>query len=147
MSSDDAAVPEDGAGDGETGGEQAGDERRRFPRLAKACAIRVRPLEGMERTLEGIEAVTVNISGGGLCYASDQPVAVGAFLAVELQMNDLESPVLALARAAYCGASGPPFEVGLEFWWVGWGDDSAQRAISDLIKTELRQDGERQDDD
>ena len=49
-----------------------------------------------------------------------------------------EADALALARAASCSPEGPPFEAGLEFWWVGWGDDSAQRAISDFIKTELR---------
>jgi len=117
----------------------SGKERRRFPRLSTACAIRVRPLSGVNLTGDGIEGMTVNISGGGLRYKSEACVELGAFLAVELRLPDFPSPVLALARAAFCSSDGPPFEVGLEFWWVGWGDDSAQRAISDFIKTELRQ--------
>ena len=120
-------------------GTGSGKERRRFPRLSTACAIRVRPLSGVNLTGDGIEGMTVNISGGGLRYKSDVGVELGAFLAVEMSLPDFPSPVLALARAAFCSAEGPPFEVGLEFWWVGWGDDSAQRAISDFIKTELRQ--------
>jgi hypothetical protein len=119
-----------------------GKERRRFPRLSTACAIRVRPLSGVNLTGDGIEGVTVNISGGGLCYRSDVAVELGAFLAVELRLPDFPSPVLALARAASCTSAGALYEVGLEFWWVGWGDDSAQRAISDFIKTELRQEGD-----
>ena len=119
-----------------------GKERRRFPRLSTACAIRVRPLSGVNLTGDGIEGVTVNISGGGLRYRSDVAVELGAFLAVELRLPDFPSPVLALARAAFCSSEGPPHEVGLEFWWVGWGDDSAQRAISEFIKTELRQQDE-----
>ena len=120
----------------------SGKERRRFPRLSTACAIRVRPLSGVNLTGDGIEGMTVNISGGGLRYKSDAAVELGAFLAVELRLPDFPSPVLALARAAFCGKEGPPFEVGLEFWWVGWGDDSAQQAISEFIKTELRTDGD-----
>jgi hypothetical protein len=127
---------DDAAGTGENAG---GGERRRFPRLSKSCSIRVRPLSGMTPDDAGLDAVTVNISGGGLCYQSGHSVAPGSFVAVELQMPDLESPVLALARAAFCSGEASPYEVGLEFWWVGWGDDSAQRAISDLIKSELRQ--------
>ena len=128
-----------GAGAGGGTGTGADRDRRRFPRLAKSCHIRVRALAGMENADTGLDAVTVNISGGGLCYESPEARPVGSFLAVELRMSELESPVLALARAVFCSSQGPPFEVGLEFWWVGWGDDSAQRAISDLIKTELRQ--------
>lgn len=119
-----------------------GADRRRFPRLAKECRIRVRPLSGIEARDDGFDAMTVNISGGGLCYQTDEPVEPGAFVAVELTIPGLESPVLALARSAFCSAADAGHEVGLEFWWVGWGDDSAQRAISDLIKTELRQQGD-----
>jgi len=117
-------------------------ERRRFPRLSTACAIRVRPLSGVDIGGDGIEGMTVNISGGGLRYSSDSAVEPGQFLAVELRLPDFPSPVLALARAAFSSEDGPPFEIGLEFWWVGWGDDSAQRAISEFIKTELRQQDE-----
>ena len=114
-----------------------GAERRQFPRLRETCHIRVRKLDGLTLPGDGTDAVTVNISGGGLCFFSDDQLENGMFVAVELTLPDFESPVLALARTAYCGTEGPPFETGLEFWWVGWGDDSAQRAIADFIKTEL----------
>ncbi len=115
-----------------------GKERRRFPRLSTECSIRVRPLAGINLTGDGLEGVTVNISGGGLCYASSVAMETGGFVAVELALTEFPSPVLALARVAFCREAGPPFDIGLEFWWVGWGDDSAQRAIGDFIKTELR---------
>jgi hypothetical protein len=124
------------ADDAETGG----DNRRRFPRLRESCNIRVRPLTGatLPDGVDGVDAMTVNISGGGLCYEGAEPIETGSFVAVELSLPEFPSPVLALARTAYCGSEGPPFEIGLEFWWVGWGDDSAQRAIAGFIKTELR---------
>lgn len=119
--------------------ERSGAENRKFPRLREACAIRVKPIGGVSAPGEGVDAMTVNISGGGLCYRSPEPVKTGDFLAVEMNMPEFSSPIVAMGRAAYCERGAAGYEVGIEFWWVGWGDDSAQRAISDYIKTELRQ--------
>lgn len=118
---------------------KSGAERRKFPRLRESCAIRVKPIAGASPPRGGIEAMAVNISGGGLCFRSAEPVSAGDFLAVEMSLPDFSSPVVAMARAAFCEQTAAGYEVGVEFWWVGWGDDSAQRAISDYIKTELRQ--------
>ena len=118
---------------------EAPDDRRKFPRMRDSCRLKVRPLAGFTPPGDGMEAVTVNISGGGLCYRSAERVEPGDFLAVEMAMQEFTSPVVALGRVAWIGAPNPPCDVGIEFWWVGWGDDSAQRAISDYIKSELRQ--------
>ena len=117
----------------------AQDERRRFPRLREACQIKVRHIAGARPPAEAVEAMTVNISGGGLCYHSEIELVAGEFVAVELSLPEFPSPVVALARTVFCRPLDAMHEIGLEFWWVGWGDDSAQRAIADYIKTELRQ--------
>lgn len=113
-------------------------DRRRFPRLRANCRIRVKPLDDDGVPATGSDAITVNISGGGLCYMSSTPVEVGRFLAVELDLPEFGSPVVALARASFCAPAANGHEVGIEFWWVGWGDESAQRAIAEYIKNELR---------
>ena len=119
--------------------EPKGAERRKFPRLRECCAIRVKPIAGATVPGDGgVEAMTVNISGGGLCFRSAERFDAGDFLAVEMSIPGFSSPVVAMARAAYCERGEGGYDVGLEFWWVGWGDDSAQRAIADYIKTELR---------
>ena len=123
--------------------EPKGAERRKFPRLRECCAIRVKPIAGAMAPRDaaaggGVEAMTVNISGGGLCFRSAEPFESGDFLAVEMSIPGFSSPVVAMARAAYCERGEGGYDVGVEFWWVGWGDDSAQRAIGDYIKTELR---------
>ena len=118
-------------------GRERQEERRKFPRLRESCSIRVKPIGGPTSPLDGMDALTVNISGGGVCFRTHERVEAGEFLAVELGMPGFRSPIVAMARAAYTSPDGPPWEVGVEFWWVGWGDDSAQRAISDYIKTEL----------
>jgi hypothetical protein len=116
-----------------------GAERRRFPRLRESCSIRVKPIAGASPPREGMDAMAVNISGGGLRFKSPEPVSVGDFLAVEMNLPDFSSPIVAMARAVFSERTAEGYEVGVDFWWVGWGDDSAQRAISDYIKTELRQ--------
>lgn len=121
-------------------GSQPADDRRRFPRLRESCHIRVKSLDEGGVPARGVDAITVNISGGGLCYLSQEPVEEGRFLAVELELPEFGSPVVALARASYCGPAGAGYEIGIEFWWVGWGDESAQRAIAEYIKHELRED-------
>ena len=66
-------------------------------------------------------------------------VETGDFLAIEMGMPEFTSPVVALGRVAWVASPSAPCDIGVEFWWVGWGDDSAQRAIADYIKSELRQ--------
>jgi hypothetical protein len=105
--------------------------------MRENCRIRVRPLAGFRTPREGIDAVTVNISGGGISFRSEERLECGDFLAIEMTMPEFSSAVVALGRVARV-AGPPPCEVGVEFWWVGWSDDSAQRAIADYIKSELR---------
>ena len=114
-----------------------GSERRRFPRVRSACKLRVKRIGASGVAVAGGDSVTVNISGGGLCYRSAEEMSAGEFLAVEMALPEFNSPIVALGRVAYCEPGQAGFEIGIEFWWVGWGDDSAQRAISDWIKTRL----------
>lgn len=113
-------------------------DKRRFPRLKEACGLRYRRLETDALTSEGVEALTVNISGGGICFEAPGPVEPGSLLAVELSLPDFESAVVSLGRSVWCEprADGR-YDVGMEFWWIGWGDDGAQKAIAEYIKTEL----------
>jgi hypothetical protein len=115
-------------------------ERRQFPRLRENCRIKVRPIVGAREQGAAFEAMTVNISGGGLRFRSETGIAAGEFLAVELTLPEFPSPVVALARSVFAQPAGALFDVGIEFWWVGWGDDTAQRAIAEHIKSQLRQD-------
>lgn len=130
------------SGANDKAGDGGGAEQRKFPRVRESCVLRVRPIAGAQipagATGAGHEAMTVNISGGGVCFRTELALAKGDFVAVEMSMPEFTTPVVAMGRVAWVGAATPPCEVGVEFWWVGWGDDSAQRAIGDWIKSELR---------
>ena len=115
-------------------------ESRRFPRLKESCRIRYKQIDGSGLEGELTEAITVNISGGGVCFNADERIDPGTLLAIELLVPDFTSPVVSLGRVAWCDpAATQSFDVGIEFWWIGWGDDSAQRAISDHIKRSLEE--------
>ncbi|MEN8150252.1 MAG: PilZ domain-containing protein [Planctomycetota bacterium] len=112
-------------------------ENRKFPRLKDSCVLRFRQVEADTLPEEGVDALTVNISGGGICFSSPSAVEVGTLLAIELTLPDFNSAVVSFGRAVWCEPSGGKFQVGLEFWWIGWGDDGAQRAITEYIKNTL----------
>jgi hypothetical protein len=113
-------------------------ERRRYPRLKDSCRIRYKRVEAGAGGRPPLEALTINISGGGIGFATDEAVEVGTLLAIELGLPGYETPVIALGRVTWCDAAdGGRHEVGLEFWWIGWGDDGAQKAISAHIRKAL----------
>jgi hypothetical protein len=113
-------------------------EKRRFPRLKETCGLKYRRLQSDSLPDEGVDALTVNISGGGICFAAAEALEAGSLVAIELSLPDFESAVVSLGRTVWCEARGDGrYDVGLEFWWIGWGDDGAQKAISEYIKSEL----------
>ena len=91
---------------------KSGAERRKFPRLRDTCSIRVKPIAGASMPAEGIDAMTVNISGGGLCYRSPEPVGAGDFLAVEMSLPEFSSSIVAMGRAVFCDRGAEGYEVG-----------------------------------
>ena len=113
-------------------------ESRRFPRLNERCEIRYKQVESGGLAGEGVEAITVNISGGGICFICEEQLELDSVLAVELQIPDFVSPVVSMGRVAWCDpVDSGSFEIGIEFWWIGWGDEGAQQAIRKHIKRSL----------
>ncbi len=113
-------------------------EKRCFPRLKRSCALRYRHIEGDSLPVDGQEALTVNISGGGIAFQVSESVDAGTLLAIELTLPEFDAPVVSLGRTVWCDpAEDGSFQVGGEFWWIGWGDDGAQRAIADSIRKAL----------
>jgi hypothetical protein len=113
-------------------------DHRQFPRLRESCRIRFKRLESGGAEPPQTPALTVNISGGGVRFTSEARAEAGELLAVELSLPEFKDPVIALGRVVWCrpGAEGG-HEVGMEFWWVGWGDDGAQQAVSGHIRKAL----------
>ena len=109
--------------------------RRKFPRINKNYNVFYKCVDKGQFEDNPISSLAVNISGGGLCFEAKEQLAKGSVVALEISANNLESSILGLARVAWCKLRGDRYEVGAEFWWVGWRDNEAQNNIADYIAT------------
>ena len=57
----------------------------------------------------------------------------GALAALEIRSDDFNAPILALAKVIWCKPKGDVYEIGAEFWWIGWGDKQAQTTIANYV--------------
>lgn len=121
-----------------TGEDASGsDERRRFPRVREDCLIRFRRIDGESFFGPTREGVTHNISGGGICFRSREELRIGEPVALDLKLPEFGSSIIALGRVVRCEPGDEGNEAAVEFLWVGWSDDDAQRAIADYIRNKL----------
>ena len=111
-------------------------KRRKFPRLKEGWALEYRLLDPAQFERDPVSTLAVNISGGGICLESKEEIEAGRMLAIDLHSPAFDSPILALARVVWCKKRlfSDVYELGAEFWWVGWKDTEAQAKIADYIK-------------
>lgn len=108
-------------------------KRRKFPRVGKNYSVSCTRVEKTQFEDNPISSLAVNISGGGLCFETAEAFEKDTMIALEINSDDFHSPILALARVAWCKQKHPTFEVGAEFWWIGWRDNQTQSTIADFI--------------
>ena len=110
--------------------------RRRFPRLKEGWALDYRVMDTTQFERDPVSTLAVNISGGGICLESKEEIEPGHMLALDLHSPAFDSPILALARVVWCKKKlfSDRYEIGAEFWWVGWRDSDAQNKISSYIQ-------------
>ena len=125
--------------------------RRKYPRVKENCTVRFKVVEeapaeckggsetGLCSALPGNEGVAVNISGGGMCFASDKSVQPGAMITCEMKLSQLPTPVVSFGKVAWCEQSDAPgkFDIGVEFWWIGWSDQEAQERMLRYVNKKL----------
>ena len=107
--------------------------RRRFPRLHKDFQITYRMVDQEKFDHDPIKSLAVNISGGGVCFEAADNLQKGALVALDIRADDFNAPILALAKIIWCKPYSTRYQVGAEFWWVGWGDDQAQTTIANYV--------------
>jgi c-di-GMP-binding flagellar brake protein YcgR len=119
-------------------------KRRKFPRLKEGWALEYRVLDTAQFERNPVSSLAVNISGGGVCMEAKQEIDPGTMVAVDLHSPAFDSPILALARVVWCKKKlfSDAYEVGAEFWWVGWKDTDAQGKIADYIRDRVPEDDE-----
>ena len=110
---------------------------RKFPRINEGWSIAYRILEKEATPKDFLNNFTVNISGGGICFQSKYEIVPNTTLAIEMDSEEFPSPVMALARVVWCNTANQEYEIGAEFWWIGWKDSNAQQTIADHISSAI----------
>lgn len=100
-------------------------DQRKFPRLNVRWQINFRVIGSDQFQNELIRQYTTNISRGGICFISDEGIELNAMIALALSSEGASSELLALAKVSRCQRTRRWYEIGAEFWWVGWQNDSA----------------------
>lgn len=114
-------------------------DKRKFPRVGKIWDLDYRVIGPEEFESNALPSLTVNISGGGLCFETNQEIPEGTMLALELKSTVFPSPIIALAKAVWCRKTiqEEKYDVGAEFWWTGWKDNDAQKAVLDYVSKKI----------
>jgi len=114
----------------------SGSESRKYARFDKECRVRYRVLETDEPPHEGI---SVNISGGGLCMRSKNSISRGKTLALQIEIDGLQNPLLALGMVVWTRKDDAVWhESGITFWWVGRQLETSQDPRLEYVKNKLR---------
>ena len=108
-------------------------KRRQFPRVSKEYRISYSLIDKEQFDCSPVNSLAVNISGGGICFSASEPLAKGSMITLDIHADDLQSSILALAKVKWCKGQRDQYEVGAEFWWIGWRDNEAQSAVADFI--------------
>jgi c-di-GMP-binding flagellar brake protein YcgR len=108
-------------------------QRRKFPRIDKNYHLSYTTVDKAQFENNPLSSLVVNISGGGLCFEVSSALEKDTLVALEINADSSHSAILALARIAWCKPKGNAYEVGAEFWWIGWRDSTAQSTIADFI--------------
>ena len=109
-------------------------KRRKFPRVSKEYSVSYSMVDQEQFDRNPVSSLAVNISGGGLCFTTEEPLDKGSMVALDIDADDLHSSILALAKIKWCTPlSDTTYEIGAEFWWIGWRDNDAQNTVADFI--------------
>ena len=111
-------------------------KKRKFPRIDQNWHLKYRTLEQHVDQNSPLSSLAINVSGGGVCFTTKHEVPTNALLALEIESPDLDMPIIAMAKAVWSKKRrlDDMFDLGCEFYWVGWKDDSAQKSLADFIK-------------
>lgn len=118
-------------------------DSRTFPRVTDSSKVKSTVVVTSGTSMEIASGLATNISGGGICFRTEDPYKLGTMLALELELPGMPVAVIALARVVWVQESPSeaeperPWELGCEFHWVGWDSNVAQARIADYIRKKL----------
>jgi c-di-GMP-binding flagellar brake protein YcgR len=114
------------------------EERRREPRVGATFPVKYKVLDEQGRARSNVKGSAINISGSGVRFHTDEKLDSGCLISAELRLPKADADVIAVGKVAWSRpAHEGGFEVGVEFWWMGWRSEDAQQALADYVKSKL----------
>ncbi len=113
----------------------SGEERRKAERLNERCRVafrRIRQGGGDEKRIAG---ETLNLSASGLCVVSPEAVPPDSQIALEMALEGLEGPVMAIGRVVWCDQERGAFRLGICFTWLREQDRKSLAVIADYVRS------------
>jgi hypothetical protein len=110
-------------------------DKRKFPRLADNCRLKYQIINYNNFEQRKLDAAILNVSGGGIQFTVREGIATNTLLAIEMQGPAFENPVIAIANTIHCDKrrNDDMYDIGCEFWWIGWRNNEIQKSIADYI--------------
>ncbi len=62
---------------------------RKFPRVSKEYRVSYSLVDQEQFDRNPVSSLAVNISGGGICFTSEEPLAKGSMVALDIDADDL----------------------------------------------------------
>jgi len=117
---------------------EAGIDLRKYPRVNDDCEVTYTLIEDEYEPVSR-DTLAMNISGGGMCFIAPEPLPIGEMIALRVNLVPLPNKVVALARVVWTrpGEKAGQYDIGVEFWWIGWNDSQAQGAMLDYVTKKL----------
>jgi len=119
-------------------------ERRRHKRFFEEVRVRFRDIEGVEPSRWGRSR---DLSLGGLCLCSAEPVSSGCHLALEVHIENETAPVLALGRVVRVSESEDAEDsetgvvTGIEFLWISEEDRANLQRLARYFREKYGESG------
>ena len=114
-------------------------DKRKFPRLGEIWELDYRKIGIEEFEKDPLNSFTVNISGGGIRFEANEEIPKGSMLALELKSRIFPSSIIGIGKTIWCktGKEEDKYDIGIEFWWTGWRDNDAQKALAGYIDEKI----------
>jgi len=93
-------------------------EKRGAPRIEERCKVSYRAVDKTENNPKRIATQTLNLSSSGLCLVAPEALVPDRHLALELQFDSREQPLVAIGRVVWCDRDGDQYRVGICFTWL-----------------------------
>jgi len=112
-----------------------GEERRRAERLEQRCRVAFRRIRQGGSDEKRVAGETLNLSASGVCLVSPEAIPPDSQIALEMALDGLDGPVMAIGRVVWCDHERDAYRLGICFTWLREQDRKSLAVIADYVRS------------